>query len=112
MCGRKRKASTLERNWQGLYRCPEHNEPRQPQDFVRAIPDIVTPSWVQDETDINIQICTFNGISAIPGLAIPGCSMPGNNVFDMNFYPFTIQIATDAGAGLQTDAGQQLGGSP
>lgn len=47
-CGHKRKAGTLVRNWQGYYVCPEHNEPRQPQDFVRAIPDDQTAPWVQE----------------------------------------------------------------
>lgn len=46
-CGRKRKASQLKRHWQGYYVCPEHWEPRQPQDFVRAQADIQTPPWVQ-----------------------------------------------------------------
>lgn len=82
MCGRKRKASTMVKNWQGLYRCPEHNEPRQPQDFVRGTQDIQTPPWVQPETDIDIQVCTLNGNSAIPGFALPDCSLPNNPVFD------------------------------
>lgn len=47
MCGRKRKASQLVRHWQGMYRCPEHSEVRHSQDFVRAVPDIQTPPWVQ-----------------------------------------------------------------
>jgi hypothetical protein len=51
MCGRKRKASELVRNWQGLYRCPEHNEPRQPQDFARGIKEVISPPWAQIETD-------------------------------------------------------------
>ena len=46
-CGRKRKASTLRKHWQGYYVCPEHWEPRQPQDFVRSIPDVITPPWAQ-----------------------------------------------------------------
>lgn len=46
-CGFKRKASYLVRNWQGYYVCPEHNEPRQPQDFVRGVPDIQMPPWTQ-----------------------------------------------------------------
>ena len=46
-CGRKRKASTMMRHWQGYYVCPEHWEPRQPQDFVRNVPDVQTPPWVQ-----------------------------------------------------------------
>jgi hypothetical protein len=51
MCGRKRKASEVVRNWQGLYRCPEHNEPRQPQDFARGIKEVISPPWAQIETD-------------------------------------------------------------
>jgi len=46
-CGRKRKASEMKKHWQGYYVCPEHWEPRQTQDFVRAVPDQQTPPWVQ-----------------------------------------------------------------
>lgn len=46
-CGRKRKASMLKKHWQGYYVCPEHWEPRQPQDFARGVPDNQTPPWVQ-----------------------------------------------------------------
>lgn len=46
-CGRKAKASKMVRNWQGYYVHPEHNEPRQSQDFVRGIPDNQLPPWVQ-----------------------------------------------------------------
>ena len=46
-CGFKRKASMMERNWQGFYVCPEHNEPRQPQDFARGVPDNQAAPWVQ-----------------------------------------------------------------
>lgn len=46
-CGRKRKASGLLRHWQGYYVCPEHWEPRQPQDFVRGTADYQTPPWTQ-----------------------------------------------------------------
>lgn len=48
-CGWKRKASEMEKNWQGYYVCPEHNEPRQIQDFVRAIPDNQTTPWSQPD---------------------------------------------------------------
>ena len=46
-CGHKRKANTLARHWQGYYVCPEHNEARHPQDFVKGVPDIQTPPWTQ-----------------------------------------------------------------
>jgi hypothetical protein len=46
-CGFKRKASQLEKNWQGYYVCPEHNEPRQTQDFVRGVMDHQSVPWAQ-----------------------------------------------------------------
>jgi hypothetical protein len=52
LCGKKLKASEMERNWQGLYRCPEHNEPRQPQDFVRGVMEHPEVPWAQP-TNIN-----------------------------------------------------------
>jgi hypothetical protein len=46
-CGFKGKASQMVRNWQGYYVHPEHNEPRQTQDFVRGVPDNQIAEWVQ-----------------------------------------------------------------
>jgi hypothetical protein len=85
MCGRKRKASEMVQNWQGLWRCPEHNEPRQPQDFVRGVQDIQTVPWAQRETDINVQVCSYNGASDIVGWAQAGCVVIGRN----NIIPVT-----------------------
>lgn len=36
-CGRKRKASELKRHWQGYWVCPDHWEPRHPQDFAGPV---------------------------------------------------------------------------
>lgn len=78
MCSFKRKSGTLVKNWQGMWRCPEHNEPRQPQDFVRAVPDIQTPPWVQPQNaEVFVSQCTPQGNSAVPGEAQPGCAYPG-----------------------------------
>lgn len=82
MCGRKRKASEMVKNWQGLYRCKEHNEPRQPQDFVKAVPDIQTPPFTQESGETFVAVCSFNGLSAIPGYAIAGCAIPGRTTID------------------------------
>lgn len=60
-CGGKFKASTLLRHWQGYYVCPPHWEARQPQDFVRSVPDIQTPPWTQlqdEQFGITDFICT------------------------------------------------------
>lgn len=78
MCGFKRKAGTLVKNWQGMWRCPKHNEPRQSQDFVRGVPDIQTPPWVQPPgADTFLAVCSPNSRSAIPAYAEPGCMLPG-----------------------------------
>lgn len=51
-CGRKRKASKLKKNWKGYYVCPEHWEPRHPQDYVTGVPETDPPRWVQPQTDV------------------------------------------------------------
>lgn len=77
-CGRKFKASTLKLHWQGYYVCPQHWEPRQPQDFVRGQADTQTPPWAQPvPADVFATACYPNDTTAIPNYAIPGCVMPG-----------------------------------
>ena len=82
MCGRKRKANAMVRNWQGLYRCKEHDEPRQPQDFARGVPEHMEVPWAQPPTSTFVLICSINTRSAIPGYAVPGCMIPGNSIID------------------------------
>lgn len=82
MCGRKRKASELVKNWQGQWRCPEHNEPRHPQDFVRGVPDNMSVPFSQPEQDFDILICSFNGRSGFVGWAIAGCAIVGRTQID------------------------------
>jgi hypothetical protein len=82
-CGRKRKASMLKRHWQGYYVCPEHWEARQPQDFVRSVPDVQTPPWAQPMPgDVFVQICTVEGRQAVAGKGIAGCMVAG---FDLGY---------------------------
>lgn len=77
MCGRKRKDGELVKNWQGMFRCPEHNEPRHPQEYVRAVPDDQTPPWTQPETDSFAGICFPNDQTAIAEYAVAGCAISG-----------------------------------
>jgi len=77
MCGRKAKASSLVRNWQGMWRCPDHNEPRHPQDYVRGIPENQTPPWTQIAGVSFVAVCSFDDRTAFPHRAIPGCVEPG-----------------------------------
>lgn len=83
-CGRKRKAISDGMrqlppgvSGAGMWVCPEHWNVRQPQDFVRGIPDRMTPPFVQPPSDTTPSMCTANGLSAVPGFAEPGCFTPG-----------------------------------
>jgi len=74
-CGRKRKGSTLKKNWQGYFVCPEHWEPRQPQDFVRAIADVVVPPWTQPPSDAFRSTCSLEGRSSVADYAVAECAV-------------------------------------
>jgi len=76
-CGKKRKGSDLIRQWQGYWVCPEHWEPRQPQDYVRAIQENPTPPFVQNPEDTFVQFCSPAGISGIAGYGTAGCMIAG-----------------------------------
>jgi hypothetical protein len=41
------KSGSLRRQWNGLYTCSQCWEPRQPQDFVRAVKDGSPPAWIR-----------------------------------------------------------------
>ena len=82
LCGRKRKASQMVQNWQGFWRCPDHNEPRQPQDFVKNPADVQTVPWSQPPTDLDLTVCSFNGQSAVAGWAVADCMIAGNRATD------------------------------
>lgn len=85
-CGRKRKASTLLKHWQGYWVCPEHWEPRQPQDFVRNVNDVQTPPWVQPmPANVFAAFCTPEASTAIPHRSEPGCMTP-NQTVGWDFY--------------------------
>jgi len=55
-CGRKLKASQAKQTWQGYYVCPQHWEPRHPQDFVRSIAEHPAPAFVRNPPDVYIEV--------------------------------------------------------
>jgi len=66
-CGKKRKASSLKQNWEGLRVCPEHWEPRQPQDFVRGVQDNQVPAWTRPQPADVFVVGSPEHIIAQPG---------------------------------------------
>ena len=81
ICGRKAKANTLERNWQGLYRHPRCNEPRQTQDFVRGVKDDPSVPFAQPELTVfaTTPFCNIYEVAAYAGVAAAGCAIAGRS---------------------------------
>lgn len=51
-CGSKRKASQLKLQWDGLRTCEKCFELRQPQDFVRGVPDPQGVPWSRQRGEL------------------------------------------------------------
>lgn len=49
VCGFKRKSSEMRKRWDGVMVCQEDWEPRQPQEFVRGVPDQQSLPWTRPE---------------------------------------------------------------
>ena len=101
VCGRKFKASTLRRHWQGYWVCAKDWEPRHPQDFVRGVQDVQTVPWAQPMTDTfqGYIACgnaggSANALTLTPTTATPG-PYPGQS------FQFTA-TATNTGAATAT----------
>ena len=89
-CGRKMKGSDLVETWQGFQVCPEHWEPRQPQDFVRSIQEDPTPPFVRNPAEIFIVICTPNGRTAVSDFAVANCAVA--DYIDPAFDPTVTEV--------------------
>lgn len=74
VCGRKFKFSRLRQKWDNTWACEQDWEPRQPQDYLRGIPDNMSvplsrpdpPSlFIQDEIVTEIPIISLSFIKAL-----------------------------------------------
>lgn len=77
ICGTKLKAGEAVQNWQGMWRHPKCNEPRQPQDFVMPLP--------QKEMSI-----PFTQKDGDPNIIAPAFPASGVNV--TNTFAFAITV--------------------
>lgn len=88
-CGRKRKASEMKKQWQGYYVCPEHWEPRHPQEFAKGVTEQPAAPWVQNRPEwVPRYVCDPVTMTAIPDKAIPDCAMP--EYISPSFYDDTL----------------------
>lgn len=92
MCGLTRKSGELVKNWQGQWRCPRHNEPRHPQDFVRTVSKETVPDFQQNPIDNDVGFCDPIEISAVAGGGVAGCAIAGY------IYPSAREILADRDA--------------
>jgi hypothetical protein len=74
-CGEKRKASELQKDWQGYYLCSRCWEPRQPQDFVTSIKEVFTPPWVRNPGDVFVGVCSPTDMTGIAYYAVATCAI-------------------------------------
>jgi hypothetical protein len=65
VCGRKYKASTLKKRWDGLMCCDRDWEIRQPQDFVRGIADTQIAPWLRSEPSDSFIAVTLSLLSQL-----------------------------------------------
>ena len=72
-CGKVLKASELRQRWDGLMVCSRDWEPRQPQDFVRAVADVTAPPFTRPEpTDTFTTVTSIYTVDTVP----PGTFTP------------------------------------
>jgi len=82
-CGRKFKASSLRKRWDGLMVCEHDFENRHPSDFLRVQRERITvpfsrPYPSQDGYLPSTYICTLEGRIAIAWQAVAGCAIAGS----------------------------------
>lgn len=77
VCGFKFKADQMKKRWDGLMTCEADFEHDHPQKYLKVREDKTSVPWVRNRpADVFVPVCTPDGRSAIPGLAIPGCVVP------------------------------------
>lgn len=83
VCAKKYKANQLRLRWDGFMVCKKDWEPRQPQDFLRGIPETSNNLPWTRPVDFNGPVpqpplsCNIITSSAVAGLGVPGCMVAG-----------------------------------
>lgn len=109
-CGFKYKASELIKEAAGaglsaMWVCRKCWRPRQPQEFVRGIPEKPQAPWVQKFPETYVtNFCDLYGISAVVGYAVVDCSTVEMVYTGSDPLPDEFDyLTTDADDGLLAD---------
>jgi hypothetical protein len=74
-CGRKFKASSLRKRWDGLMVCEEDWEMKHPQLTIRVPKEQIAPPWARPEPpDVFLPYCTLENSQGIIDLAVVDCA--------------------------------------
>lgn len=113
VCGRKFKFSRLRQKWDNTWACEQDWEPRQPQDYLRGIPDNMSvplsrpdppPLFIQDEIVTETPIISLNLILARLKSLLVSVSSVASII--KTLYPFTPATKVVDGAAVnQTTLG-------
>lgn len=113
VCGRKFKFSRLRQKWDNTWACEQDWEPRQPQDYLRGIPDNMSvplsrpdppPLFIQDMTVTESPIITLSFIKALLKSLVVSVSSVATIIKAL--YPFTPATKVVDGAAVnQTTLG-------
>jgi len=88
VCGWRFASSEVRKRWDGRIVCDADYEERHILDFFRVKSETHVPDPIRPEPPpIEIQVpyifpldCTFEGSSAVAGLAVAGCMRAGSNI--------------------------------
>lgn len=109
VCGRKFKFSRLRQKWDNTWACEQDWEPRQPQDYLRGIPDNMSVplsrpdppnQFIQDEIVTETPTITLSFIRALSKMLSVSVSSVATIL--KSVYPFTPASKVVDGAALNT----------
>lgn len=86
-CGFRYHSDALKLEWTGLMVCSPCWETRNPQDFLKVVPEQIVPPWTRSEpTDVFAPFCYTSGQSGYAGYAVAGCMVAGNNTYPARIF--------------------------
>lgn len=110
-CGRKFKASTMRKRWDGLLVCQEDFEIKHPQLSLKVRGDRQTVPWVRPEatSDVFLTYCTIEGSQGIIDYSIAGCAIV-DYISNIRTEPPFISINNYPAISLLATAGRSISG--
>lgn len=84
-CGFDFPSTDIKKEWTGYLVCCSCYEPAHPSNFIKVKGETHTPSFVNKDEEIYLDVCTIEGTSCYAGLAVAGCALAGNTAYSYEF---------------------------